>query len=79
MNRIMQARAEQRVFRKMAYEMQELAIQTDCPIYLGDKEIESNTISVRDRQNNQKNAINLDDFIANVKEIDATKSLNLWK
>ena len=46
---------------------------------LGDKEIESNTISVRDRQNNQKNAINLDDFIANVKEIDATKSLNLWK
>lgn len=41
MNRIMQARAEQRVFRKMAYEMQELAIQTDCPIYLGDKEIDS--------------------------------------
>lgn len=41
MNRIMQARAEQRVFRKMAYEMQELAIQTDCPIYLGGKEIDS--------------------------------------
>ena len=48
-------------------------------VILGDKELESNTISVRDRQNNQKNGMSLDDFIANVKEIDSSKSLNLWK
>ena len=48
-------------------------------VILGDKELESNTISIRDRQNNQKNGMNLDDFIANVKEIDSSKSLNLWK
>jgi len=48
-------------------------------VILGDKELESNTISVRDRQNNQKNGMNLDDFIANVKEIDSSKSLSLWK
>ncbi len=47
-------------------------------VILGDKELETNTISVRDRQNQQKNAIKLDDFITNVKEIDVSKSLNLW-
>ena len=41
MYRIMQARAEQRVFKKMAYELEELAKQTDCPVYLGDKEVDS--------------------------------------
>lgn len=41
MDRIMQARAEQRVFKKMAYELEELAKQTDCPVYLGDKEVDS--------------------------------------
>ena len=48
-------------------------------VILGDKELESGKISVRDRQNNQKNGIDLDEFIANVKEIDSSKSLNLWK
>lgn len=41
MERILQARAEHRVFRKMAYELVELAKQTDCPVYLGDKEVDS--------------------------------------
>ncbi|MGN1091733.1 MAG: threonine--tRNA ligase [Alphaproteobacteria bacterium] len=48
-------------------------------IILGDKELESNTISVRDRQNNQKSGLNLDEFINTVKEIDSSKSLELWK
>ena len=41
MYRIMQARAEHRVFKKMVYELEELAKQTDCPVYLGDKEVDS--------------------------------------
>ena len=48
-------------------------------IIWGDKELESNTISVRDRQNNQKSGLNLDEFIKTVKEIDSSKSLELWK
>lgn len=40
MYRVMQARAEQRVYRKMAKEIEEIAIQTDCPLYEGDKEID---------------------------------------
>ncbi len=48
-------------------------------VILGDKEAESGTVSVRDRQNGQKNAINLQDFINNVLEIDHSKSLDLWK
>ena len=38
---VMTARAEHRVYRKMAYELVELAKQTDCPVYLGDKEVDS--------------------------------------
>ena len=37
---VMTARAEHRVYRKMAYELVELAKQTDCPVYLGDKEVD---------------------------------------
>lgn len=48
-------------------------------IIIGDKEVEAGNISVRDRKNTQKNAIPLADFIANVKEINDTKSLELWK
>lgn len=48
-------------------------------VILGDKELESGTVSIRDRKNNQKNGMNLDDFIANVKAIDNEKSLELWK
>lgn len=40
MDRVMQARAEHRVYRNMAREIQEIAIQTDCPIYEGDKEVD---------------------------------------
>ena len=47
-------------------------------VIIGDKEIEAGTISVRDRQNNQKNGISLDDFIENVKKAEATKALDLW-
>ncbi len=47
-------------------------------VIIGDKEIESNTISVRDRTGAQKNAISLDDFIATVKKVNDTQSLNLW-
>lgn len=38
---VMKARAEHRVYRKMAHELVELAKQTDCPVYLGDKEVDS--------------------------------------
>jgi len=48
-------------------------------IVLGDKELESGTISVRDRQNNQKSGLSLDEFIKTVQEIDSSKSLDLWK
>lgn len=40
MDRVMQARAEHRVYRNMAREIQEMAIQTDCPVYEGDKEVD---------------------------------------
>lgn len=40
MDRVMQSRAEHRVYRKMAREIQEIAIQTDCPLYEGDKEVD---------------------------------------
>lgn len=40
MDRVMQARAEHRVYRNMAREIREIAIQTDCPVYEGDKEVD---------------------------------------
>ena len=40
MQRVMQARAEQRVYCNMAREIKQIAIQTDCPLYNGDKEID---------------------------------------
>ena len=40
MQRVMQARAEQRVFRNIAREIEQIAIQTDCPLYEGDREID---------------------------------------
>lgn len=40
MDRVMQARAEHRVYRNMARELREIAIQTDCPVYEGDKEVD---------------------------------------
>ena len=48
-------------------------------VIIGDKEIESDTISVRDRTGNQKNAISLDEFIQVVKQVNNTQSLQLWK
>ncbi len=48
-------------------------------VIIGDKEIESDTISVRDRTGNQKNAISLDDFIEMVRLVNDTQSLELWK
>lgn len=47
-------------------------------IILGDKEIESGTVSIRDRQGKQKNAISLDEFIKNVKTVNDEKRLDLW-
>ena len=47
-------------------------------IIVGDKEIESNTISVRDRQGNQKNAISFEEFVKNVKTVNDEKRLDLW-
>lgn len=40
MDRVMQARAEHRVYRNMAREIRKIAIQTDCPVYEGDKEVD---------------------------------------
>lgn len=40
MERVMQARAEHRVYRNMAREIKEIAKQTDCPLYDGDKEVD---------------------------------------
>ena len=40
MQRILQARAEHRIYRNMAREIEEIAIQTDCPLYEGDKEVD---------------------------------------
>lgn len=48
-------------------------------IIVGDKEVEANTISVRDRTGTQKNALNLDEFIKIVKQVNDTQSLELWK
>ncbi len=48
-------------------------------LIIGDKEIESNTVSVRDRTGTIKNAISLDEFINTVREINDTHSLGIWK
>ena len=40
MNRVMQARAEQRVYRNMAREIEKIAKQTDCPLYKGDEQVD---------------------------------------
>lgn len=40
MDGLMNARAGQRVYRNMAKEIEEIAIQTDCPLYEGDKEVD---------------------------------------
>lgn len=40
MQRAMQLRAEHRVYRNMAREIEKIAIQTDCPLYEGDKEVD---------------------------------------
>ena len=47
-------------------------------IIIGDKEVETNTISVRDRKQNQKNNISLEDFLKNIHQIIDSKSLDLW-
>lgn len=48
-------------------------------VIIGDKEIETKTISVRDRTGVQKNAIALADFIKTVQQVNDTQSLELWK
>lgn len=47
-------------------------------IIIGDKEVETNTISVRDRKQNQKNNIPLEEFLKNIHAIIDSKSLDLW-
>ena len=48
-------------------------------LIIGDKEIEANTVSVRDRTGTQKNAMSLDEFIKTLKQVNDTQSLELWK
>lgn len=48
-------------------------------VIVGDKESENNTISIRDRNNLQKNGMSIDDFINNIKELEESKSQKLWK
>lgn len=47
-------------------------------IILGDKEVSSCTISIRDRMNDQRHGLLLDDFIGSVARVIQSKSLNLW-
>ena len=47
-------------------------------IIIGDKEVETNTISVRDRKQNTKNNIPLEQFLKNIHAIIDSKSLDLW-
>ena len=48
-------------------------------VIVGDKEIEANNISVRDRTGAQKNGMALDEFIQIVKQVNDSQSLELWK
>lgn len=41
MTTTMQKRTKQRTFKQIAQELEELAIQTDCTVYLGDKKIDN--------------------------------------
>lgn len=47
-------------------------------IIIGDKEVETNTISVRDRKQNTKNNMPLEQFLKNIHAIIDSKSLDLW-
>ncbi len=47
-------------------------------LVVGDKEAEAETVSLRLRTNENLGAIPLDDFIAQAKEISASRSVNLW-
>lgn len=48
-------------------------------VMVGDKELQSNTVSVRDRNGQQKNDLVKEDFKKLVAEIIANKSLALWR
>ena len=47
-------------------------------IIVGKKEVEAKQVSIRLRDGQNINGINLEEFIAKAKEIFDTKSLNLW-
>ena len=47
-------------------------------IIIGDKEVETETISIRDRKQETKNNIPLSEFLENLHKIIDTKSLDLW-
>ncbi len=48
-------------------------------VIVGDKESENNTISIRDRNSQQKNGMAIEDFINNAKDLIESKSTKLWK
>lgn len=47
-------------------------------IIIGDKEVETNTVSIRDRKQNTKNNIPLEEFLKNLHQVIDSKSLELW-
>ena len=65
---------------KIGYKIRQAQLEkVPYMLVLGEKEAESGNISIRDRDGQQKNGVNLDEFIADVKKVDDSRSLKLWE
>ena len=47
-------------------------------VIIGDREVEHNTVSVRDRNNGRRDGMNVNEFIRDIRMIRDQKSLDLW-
>jgi len=65
---------------KIGYKIRQAQLEkVPYMLVLGEKEAESGNISIRDRDGQQKNGVNLDEFITDVKKVNGSRSLKLWE
>lgn len=65
---------------KIGYKIRQAQLEkVPFMLVLGEKEAEDGNISIRDRDGNQKNSVDLQSFIASVKKVNDARSLKLWE
>lgn len=65
---------------KIGYKIRQAQLEkVPFMLVLGEKEAEDGNISIRDRDGNQKNGVDLQSFIASVKKVNDARSLKLWE